>query len=711
MRFVTLHQVSLALLGAAVLLAFTTTAPADDDRYSNDTQVSPGPTTLRPMQVGNMGFSRGAVTPSPSVNEEASTDDSPAAGPAIDAPEQVDPFAPVGQPPMEPQPSAEIQMKSASDSAISGVASVEDRATTDAGNETPLEPIPNPQESGPVTVEAASFKGTTPGITTVAELEKTWGAAQEIQKRGELLLHTYAMEPFDQIEVTCANDKVISIVVRFQTTFPVGAVAEQLELANIRPVLVSDEVGQVLGQVYPERGVLFAFAPSDDPEKPREVAQLILEPIAAEPFVLRAETTLNHNSELSLRDLEQALKLQPENARAHWLQGRILSSQGKNTEAAKAVAEAVRLESSNARYLVTQAQILARLGQIATAAEAAQKAVELAEKRPHIQARAFCILGDLAASGVKPNYQQALALHMQAVKTADPLAADRHPAIRIPAKEVLVDAHLGAAHDIAWGDFKQKEKAVTAWLSRAGAFALEMIEKDGAGEEIRFRVCARALAACVALKGRLNPKLWTEGAIDASRQLIEESDDVVRNAEYQWDLGLALYDVVQICQMRNEHDDAMKYGQQAIECLSQANEKKQSPMASLLIGRLYFRTGAIYAIRDGDHKKAVTWFDKAVPLLKQPVPEEAFDDLGHHGETFVSMGVSYWEVGQRDTAVETTQIGIALMKEAVRQGSLSPKALEVPYSNLASMHRQLGQVDDATRYEEMAKRNGETQLQ
>ena len=55
-----------------------------------------------------------------------------------------------------------------------------------------------------------------------------------------------------------------------------------------------------------------------------KVAQLVLEPITAEPFVLRAETTLESRCDLSRRDLEQALSLEPDNARAHWLHGRVL---------------------------------------------------------------------------------------------------------------------------------------------------------------------------------------------------------------------------------------------------------------------------------------------------------------------------------------------------------------------------------------------------
>ena len=59
---------------------------------------------------------------------------------------------------------------------------------------------------------------------------------------------------------------------------------------------------------------------------------------------------------------------------------------------------------------------------------------------------------------------------------------------------------------------------------------------------------------------------------------------------------MALYDAVQICQMRSDHDTALKYGEQAAEYLAKANRRKPSPSSAFLLGRLYFRLGAIHAI-------------------------------------------------------------------------------------------------------------------
>ncbi len=143
-------------------------------------------------------------------------------------------------------------------------------------------PVPDPLGSGPAKVEAASFKGVTPGVTTMEEVEKTWGAPKEISKRKNEVVQLYAVEPFERVEVSYFGARVASVVIRFDRAFPANTVAHQLELTNVRPVLVSNELGEILGQVYPERGVLFSFLPAKEAGKATmQVGQIILEPISA----------------------------------------------------------------------------------------------------------------------------------------------------------------------------------------------------------------------------------------------------------------------------------------------------------------------------------------------------------------------------------------------------------------------------------------------
>lgn len=574
-----------------------------------------------------------------------------------------------------------------------------------------LSPIPTAENADPPTVEAASFKGVTPGVSTIEDAQKAWGAPRQSSKQGGVVTHWYRVEPFERVEVTFFKDKVTSIVIRLERAFPAHAVAQQLQLSAIRPVLVSNALGEILGQAFPERGVLFAFEPAGAGSKPTmKVSQIILEPISAEPFVLRAETNLEGRADVCLRDLDQAIKLSPGNARAHWLRARILMASDELAQAKAAADEAVRLDPDDARFRVTRAQIFGQAGRFGEAIEEAEKAAAQSDNRPHIKARALCLLGDLAGSGAKPDYKRALQHHTEAIKVADPLAADPHPAIRLPAKEVLIDAHLGAAHDIAWGAWKQKDVAVDKWLQRAADFADDLARNDGGTAEHRFRVATRALAAYVGVQGKLDPAEWTQNALTIGEQLIAAANDPVQKQQIQWDLGMALYDTVQLYQMRKEHDKALEFGERAVAFLEQgAARRPDNPTDSYFLGRLYFRLGAIHAIGESkDHQAAIPWFDKAVPVLEKSVARVEAMEKGRLGETLVSMGVSYWETGNRDKGMDLTSRGVALMEEATREGTLDKAALEVPYSNLATMYRQLGKPDEARKYVEKASKNTET---
>ena len=109
-----------------------------------------------------------------------------------------------------------------------------------------------------------------------------------------------------------------------------------------------------------------------------------------------------------------------------------------------------------------------------------------------------------------------------------------------------------------------------------------------------------------------------------------------------------------------------------------------------------------------DHKEAVVWFDKAMPLFQKAADDLPAHDVGRLGETLVSMGVSYWEVGDQDRGLEYTQTGVELIEASVEAGYVETSILEVPYSNLANMHRQLGETSEAEKYSRMASQSDST---
>jgi tetratricopeptide (TPR) repeat protein len=578
-----------------------------------------------------------------------------------------------------------------------------DGKVADAPKGKRLEPIPDPKYLGPAEIEVTAFHGVTPGVTTRDGVAKAWGKPKDERTQEGTLTQLYAVDPFPRVEVTYSGDKVASLVIRFERGFPASQVAQLLDLVKVQPVLVPNEYGEVLGQAYPERGVLFSFEASQEAGKTlKKVTHIVLEPINPEPFVLRAEMNLELRPEFSLHDLDEAIKMKPGNAQAHWLRCRALILLGQYERALASATEAVRLDPKDPRYQLAKAQATAQAGHLQEAMPEAEKAVELSQKRPHVLARALCLIGDLKASSPRADFKEALQYHAQALRTAEPLTSARQQAVRMAAKEVYIDAHLGAAHDIAWGEWREKEPSVDRWLNKAAALVDEFIKTEDAGEQYRFRLAVRALETQVGLQGHLDPSRWVAMTVQSGDAMISSTPDPARKAQLQWDLAMALYDALQIYQLRADHQSALKYGEMAIAYLERSGRQTQSPAVTYLLGRLYFRMGAINAVIRDDHATAVTWFDKAGPLLRREPPPEALPELGGLGDTFVCMGISYWKTGHRDTAIRMTEFGAKLLEEAVHRGISTRGTLAVPYTNLALMHREMGDQENANRLQEMA---------
>jgi tetratricopeptide (TPR) repeat protein len=173
----------------------------------------------------------------------------------------------------------------------------------------------------------------------------------------------------------------------------------------------------------------------------------------------------------------------------------------------------------------------------------------------------------------------------------------------------------------------------------------------------------------------------------------------------QWEIGLALFDIGQLEQFHGLSDHSLADCQITRKYLEEGTKHRQQSSEDVyLFGRLYAHLGVIAATREKNHAAAIAWFEKAAPLLDRPLPPPAIVNLGRHGETFVSMGISYWEAGRRDEALRLTQKGTDLMAQAVAGRLLDERAMAVPYSNLAAMHRELGHSEEARNAAQTAAR-------
>ncbi len=614
-----------------------------------------------------------------------------AAGEASDNPQ------PVESEPGEAMPDDGTSAQAATDDTAGDQA-----AADNSGGAAPQDPGSLPAPS----IESAKFKGLQPGVTALADAEAALGVARESRDEEAYLVRSYLVEPFKLVTVWYEADVVASIVVDLAQSFPDAGLAEQLGLTPIESVTVPGADGQPLGLSFPERGVLFSYAPDTAdtvPGQGRSVTQLILDRVDSEPFVLRAETHRRLRPQAALADLARAAELDPDSPRVAYCQARLLLDQGELPSALAASERAARAEPGNPEFVLVWAQALGQLGEFVDAETKIREVLATGLDDPLLVARAELAWGDLLAAGADRDYHQALDHHLEAIKRLEPLRASGDPHVRQEALERLLEGHLALANDVAWGRWKSKSTVVPQWLERAEGVAASLEQETG-NTEYRWDVARATLAADTGMQGQLRPARVVDQVNQLGQALLGATQDTDRRMLLSWKWGLALYDAAQAEHSRGQPDQALPLAERAVELIEPVlAARRPTPHQAYSIGRLYFRLGSTYAIHLRDHATAVTWFDKATPLLEEPLPPSAQGDASRLGETFVSMGVSYWETERQDEAIRLTEQGTSMLEQSVREGSAEAATLGVPYANLASMHRQLGHEDQALNYDRLAK--------
>jgi len=239
-------------------------------------------------------------------------------------------------------------------------------------------------------------------------------------------------------------------------------------------------------------------------------------------------------------------------------------------------------------------------------------------------------------------------------------------------------------------------------FDRAAALAKDMIARDQGERALLLRVDTARLAGMTGYPEPDDPAELADQAIQHARDLIAASSDPLYKSKIEWELGGALAHAVFVAYVRRDHESSLQFADNAVALLEAAQEGRDiTAVERFALGRLYFMAGSIHAIKRADHRAAISWYTKAGPLLSHPLPAAVRNQSGRTGEWLVSMGVSYWEQGDREQAIALTERGADLMKQAIGDGKLRRPALLVPFSNLASMHEQLGNTDKAKNYTEL----------
>lgn len=558
----------------------------------------------------------------------------------------------------------------------------------------------------PQPIRPARFNGVQPGVTTLEELLSEWGdPARHSQARGELSGHvlTFEQPPFRLVEALVDQEVVQAVRVTLAKSGTIAELTKKLKLAAIEAVEVIDpETDELLGVSFPEKGLTLLTGPSPTAAS-AVIVKLVIEPLSSKSFTLRAENRPWAQLENRLADLERAVELDSDDAHAWWLKCLAHLDAGQADSAAEAANRAAALRPGSAAYRLAKARALAASGDRDQAVLTTRKVLDDGTASPLVQAEAFYTLGELASLGNASIAGKSIGFHNRAIDAADELTDSSDDRVRRAAKRLLVDAHLAIAIEIARREYKDRDELVADWISRASGLAEAAIDADDAGLELRLRVASKALVALASMKPTKDPAPWTEEADAAAQELLAASEDKLFQARVAWELGLAYQHAVRVEHTRADASQALKYGSLAIDRLSEGAEPRvSSPDAQHTVGDLYFYLGAVNAVHRQNHEEAIGWYEKALPLVTDIAPSE-FVAPRRVGEMLVSMGVSFWQQDQHDRAIELTERGAELMRQAIDDGVLEESTLAVPYSNLASMHKALGEPNKASRYTKLAR--------
>ena len=550
-------------------------------------------------------------------------------------------------------------------------------------------------------IRPASFKGITPGESTYDDVVAKMGDPLETTSSDEKEELVFKLGPFPSVQVTITDKVVSSIIIHLAEATARSTVVEELKLGDFEPVSIVDNTGRTLGEVYPERGLMFAFAGSNEAEE-SQVSQVVLERISVEPFLLRVQGLPDDAITQRVKTLQTVQQLLPDDAEAYGLQARIEEQCGRLASAQELAQRTLELDPESSVYRTELAGINRQLGNHQESLQAVRAVLADDTLSPLEQAEAQYLLGRLLAATPHFEYTEGMQETVKAIKLAATETSSPEHAVRKQARTLLIRSELSLAEILSYGPWKQRHSVVPQWLASAEKAANEHIEKDGASRDILLDVYTTSLHCLLALDGQGSPTKIADAAIELGRELIAASEDVDYQTFVEWKLGTALWRAAQIEQQQGDPREAMRLANNAEALLSAAGElRPDAPETTHHLAQLRFLIGVVHAIHQRDDTTAAYWYDKALPQLTETYPDDLLDSRGLVGEQLVSVGISLWETGRKNKAVSVTHEGAQLIDDAVQAGSFKRTALAVPYQNLAEMYRKLGKRSEA---EKMAQK-------
>jgi len=557
----------------------------------------------------------------------------------------------------------------------------------------------------------AGFQGLVPGTTSEAEILEKLGEPKEKQVDEDSTEATWVYEigPFPQVELTVHEGKLVSVHAQFANPRPIEEIQNELGLAKFAAVPIFKEDDALDSLHYPERGLFVNVADGDV----HQGTSIVLAAPDGLGFVLRARHDRSSQLRQQMADLEQALEIDANCEPALAMQLRLWHEMGFPEEALKR-AEAMHAQHADFALVELElAQLQIQHRQLDAAREHLKHVLGKLNPQTPYHCRARLLLVDVDRLAMKRTAEESDCRPLvdelsQIIRVAAEITKQgANFEQRVDAREIVLLAHLHAARIISESQWSNREATVATWLTKAESVASKQLEQGYAPPCILLTVWETALECENSLAGKLDPLPVLDRMTRQVDPWLVANKDPLFQRFMRPRYASALLHGARTLQLRGDVQRASIYARRALDIAGQlAQQQPPHREAEILLGEAYFHLGAIYGVAREDHEKALTWYDHAEPLLTAPIPAWCASHRVIVGDQLVSIGISNWELGQKQRGIELSEKGLANLQAAATDGDAPKSSLTTALTNLSYMHSAVGNRDKAREFTELARKLG-----
>ncbi|MFT7642390.1 MAG: hypothetical protein ACI9G1_004147, partial [Pirellulaceae bacterium] len=547
-------------------------------------------------------------------------------------------------------------------------------------------------EPGLTEIKPVRYRNLTPGKSSLDKVLEEYGQPYSRTTLGTSTVLEFADADYDIALVTITAGRVESIALVPTEPKSLKSVADSFDLNKYSPTAVYDETDRAIGLVIPERGILLGLQNGEE----LMVQELLLGAVEGESFYLRAEQDQAWRLRRNLDDLKLAEHYGFSRGRCTTLASRYLDLAGESQKALAAAEQGVDASPRLLRARLQLASLMPRFGKTEEAATIADSVLKAPDATEFEKTWAQCIAAAQVLREENTNPRRAVEAMESAIGNLESLLVDSPREIRSLARDVQIRARLNLMDVYAtMGAVKRTS------LKRMCSSELKRALKNAVEEDGNPILAARIVAHISKLRGQLG---WSDLAeensavIRALGQRVTSAQDPLLSQALRLEISTALLRISHHAKSVNEIADASAASTNGLKLLEKIKDpQKASSRIARAKGELLYTTGLLHVVSKKDHAAATKFYNQARPWLdKAPVDTGA--DKAQLGDIWVSVGISSWEDGNRTQAVEDTLRGLKLLKQAVASKAVDRATLHVPYTNLETMYRKLGESDKAVHY-------------